>query len=90
MALLDVVETGQERVNELRTELDRARVALDRTDAVLAVADGTLERAEAAIVSSRRWGPVLAVALGVAVVGAVAFIVIRRRSQREAADGLDA
>ncbi|MHB1067393.1 MAG: hypothetical protein ACYC2Z_08210 [Candidatus Nanopelagicales bacterium] len=90
MALLDVVGTGQERVNELRTELDRARVALDRTDAVLAVADGTLERAEAAIASGRRWGPVLAVALGAAVVGAVAFIVIRRRSRREAADGLDA
>ena len=90
MALLDVVGTGQERVNELRTELDRARVALDRTDAVLAVADGTLERAEAAITSGRRWGPVLAVVLGAAVVGAVAFIVIRRRSRREAADGLDA
>lgn len=79
MTLLEVVETGQDRVEDLRVELDRARTALDRTDAVLAVADDTLGRAEAAITTSRRWGPVLAVAVGVAVVAVVAVVVIRRR-----------
>ena len=42
MALLEAVETGQERVSDLRGELGRVRDALDRTDAVLAVADDSL------------------------------------------------
>lgn len=62
MALLDIVENGQERVSGLREELDRARDALDRTDAVLAITDATLERAEIAIVASRRWGKFVALA----------------------------
>lgn len=86
MTLLEAVETGQERVGDLRQELDRARTALDRTDAVLAVADDTLGRAEVAITTSRRWGPVLAIAVGVAVVAVVAVVVLRRR---QATSGFD-
>ncbi len=80
MDLLEVVESGQERVSDLRGELDRARDALDRTDAVLAFTDASLERAEVAIVASRRWGRIAAIAVGVAVVGVVAYVIIRRRS----------
>lgn len=86
MTLLEAVETGHERVGDLREELDKARVALDRTDAVLAVADDTFSRAEAAITSSRRWGPVVAVVAGVAVVAVVALVVIKRR---QATTGFD-
>lgn len=78
MALLEAVESGQMRVEDLRHELDRARDALDRTDAVLAVADDTLERAEVAIVAGRRWGRLVVLAAGVVAVGAVAFVVIKR------------
>lgn len=79
MALLDVVEQGQERVSDLRAELDKAREALDRTDSVLAFTDATLERAEITIVASRRWGRFVALAVGIAVVGTVAYVVIKRR-----------
>ncbi len=80
MDLLEVVESGQERVSDLREELDRAREALDRTDAVLAFTDASLERAEVAIVAGRRWGRIAAVAVGLVVVGVVAYVVIKRRS----------
>ena len=83
MALLDVVETGHARVTDLRVELDRARDALDRTDAVLAFTDSTLGRAEAAIVGGRHWGRLVALAVGVVVVGAVVFVVIKRRSSSD-------
>jgi len=79
VTLLDVVEQGQERVGDLRAELDRARDALDRTDSVLAFTDATLERAEGTIVAGRRWGRFAALAVGVVVVGAVAYVVIKRR-----------
>ena len=79
MALLDVVETSHSHVADLQEELAKARVALDRTDAVLAVADDGLARAEEAIVAGRRWAPVLGIALGVVVVGVVAVAIIRRR-----------
>jgi hypothetical protein len=79
MALLEAVESSQVRVHDLRHELDRARDALDRTDAVLAVADDTLGKAEVAIVQGRRWAPMLAVAAGVVVVGVVAFAIMKRR-----------
>lgn len=81
MALLEAVENGQVRVTELRGEVDRARDALDRTDALLAVADDSLARAEVAIVTGRRWAPVVVV-LGVVVVGAAAFVVLRRMRRR--------
>ena len=83
MALLEAVETGQERVSDLRGELGRVRDALDRTDAVLAVADDSLARAETAIVAGRRWGPTVAVVVGVAVVGVAVLIVVRRRRSRQ-------
>lgn len=84
MALLDVVGTGQEHVTDLREELDKVRDALDRTDAVLGVADDALLKAESAIATSRRWGPTLAVVVGVAVLAGVAVVVWRRR---RSADG---
>ena len=79
MALLDVVESGQVRVNDLRGEIDRARDALDRTDAVLAITDSALGKAEVAIVGGRRWGRLAALAVGVVVVGAVVYVVVKRR-----------
>ena len=80
MALLEVVETSQEHVVELRHELDKVRDALDRTDAVLAIADETLMRAEGAIIQSRRWAPVVLGVVGLLAVGVTVAIVIRRRS----------
>ena len=85
MAILEMVETGHGHVTDLRHELDRVRDALDRTDAVLAVTDDTLVKAESAIESTRRATPFLLVGLGLAVVG-VAAIVLWRRSQRNADD----
>jgi hypothetical protein len=82
MALLEAVESGQVRVTQLRGEIDRARDALDRTDAVLAVADDSLARAEVAIVTGRRVAPVVVVAVGVLFVGAAAFLVMRRMRRR--------
>ena len=80
MVLLEVVETSQEHVVELRHELDKVRDALDRTDAVLAIADETLMRAEGAIIQSRRWAPVVLGVVGLLAVGVTVAIVIRRRS----------
>jgi ElaB/YqjD/DUF883 family membrane-anchored ribosome-binding protein len=83
MALLEVVESSQSRVHDLRHELDKAREALDRTDAVLATADEGLVRAESAIVTTKKWTPVgLAVIGAVLVVGVAAVILIRRRRHR--------
>lgn len=79
MSLLDVVESNQGHVTDLREELGRVRAALDRTDAVLGVADETLERAEVAIKSSRTWGPIVLAVLGAAVIGAGVVIVMRKR-----------
>ncbi|MBU6243911.1 MAG: hypothetical protein KGP12_01720 [Actinomycetales bacterium] len=79
MALLDVVQTGEEQVSDLREELDRFRRALDRTDAVLSFADESLERAEVVIASSRRWVPIVIGVFGVAAVGATVYLVMRKR-----------
>jgi hypothetical protein len=87
MSLLDVVESNQGHVTDLREELGRVRAALDRTDAVLGVADETLERAEVAIKSSRTWGPIVLAVLGAAVIGAGVVIVMRKR--RHSADEAD-
>ena len=84
MALLEVVESSQGRVNDLRQELEKARVALDRTDAVLASADEGLVKAESAIVTTKKWTPVGAAVLGgLVVIGVVAIVVIRRRRRRD-------
>ncbi len=88
MALLEAVETGQAHVTDLRGELDRVRDALDRTDAVLGVADDALLRAEAAINGGRRWAPVVGIAIGAALVGVAVVIVWRRRRRSEAVEGL--
>jgi len=84
MALLEVVETSHEHVSDLRHELDRVREALDRTDVVLGITDDTLERAEHAIVTSRRVAPYLAVVAGVAALATAGYLVWRsRRSSRD-------
>ena len=87
MSLLDVVESNQGHVTDLREELGRVRAALDRTEAVLGVADDTLERAEVAIKTSRTWGPIVLAVLGAAVIGAGVVIVMRKR--RHSAEGAD-
>jgi hypothetical protein len=87
MALLEAVEHSQGRVNDLRHELGKARDALDKTDAVLATADEGLIKAEAAIVTTKKWTPVgLAVIGTVIVVGVAAVIVLRRRRRRDDLD----
>jgi hypothetical protein len=87
MALLEVVQTGEEQVSDLREELDRFRRALDRTDAVLNFADESLEKAEVVIASSRRWVPIVIGVVGVAAVGATVYLVMRKR--RRSADDPD-
>ena len=69
-----MVETGHGHVTDLRHELDRVRDALDRTDAVLAVTDDTLVKAESAIESTRKATPFLLVGLGIAVVGVTGWL----------------
>jgi len=87
MALLEVVEAGQGRVSDARHELDRVRDALDRTDAVLGVADDALDKAESAIVTGRHWAPYVAIGIGVAAVAVVALVVWRRRGRDEFSEG---
>ena len=76
VALLEVVEASQGRVTDLRHELDRAREALDRTDAVLSTA-----------VNTRRWGPRAFLVIGaVALVGVAALVIMKRRGRGEIID----
>lgn len=82
MAILEVVESGHEHVLDLRHELGRVREALDRTDAVLGVTDDALERAEHAIETSRRMGPYVLAAVGIAAVAVGAAIIWRSRRRR--------
>ena len=79
MALLEVVEAGHHHVLDVRHELDNVRAALDRTDAVLGVADDALMRAESGIVTSRRIAPYVLVGVGLAVATVVAIGIMRRR-----------
>jgi hypothetical protein len=83
MAILEVVETGHDHVVDLRHELDRVRDVLDRTDAVLSVTDDALVRAESAIVTTRRWGPYVALGIGLTAVAVTAVVVWRRRQRRD-------
>ena len=83
MTLLDVVQTGEEQIGDLREELGRFRTALDRTDAVLNFADESLEKAEVVIASSRRWVPIVIGVVGVAAVGATVYLVLRRRRRSQ-------
>ena len=89
MALLDVVQSGEEELGDLRSELTRVRRALDKTDAVLEFADDTLEKAEAVIVNSRTWVPIVVGVAGVvggAAIGATVYLVLRKRRQRQQDD----
>ncbi len=81
MAMLELVEAGQVRVDEARHELGRVREVLDRTDAVLAVTDDALESAESAIVTTRRATPYVLIGLGLVAVLAVGIIIWRRRQE---------
>lgn len=83
MAILEVVESGHGHVTDLRHELDRVRDALDRTDAVLAVTDDTLAKAESAIVSTRKVAPYVAAGVVFAVVAVAAVVVWRRRQRHD-------
>jgi hypothetical protein len=83
MALLEAVQTGEEGLEDLRSELSRVRRALDRTDAVLEFADDTLERAESVIVNSRRWVPIVVGVASVAAIGATVFLVMRKRRRQQ-------
>lgn len=83
MALLEAVQTGEEGLDDLRSELSRVRRALDRTDAVLEFADDTLERAELVIVNSRRWVPIVVGVASVAAIGATVFLVMRKRRRQQ-------
>ncbi len=87
MALLEAVESGHAHVVDLRGELGRVREALDRTDAVLGVADDAFVRAESGIVATRRIAPIAAVALGVAALAVIGVSVwaMRRRAHRQEA-----
>ena len=86
MALLEFVETNQQHVVDLREELDRVRTALDRTDAVLGVADQTLHRAEEVVKSGRRWGPIALAVTAAVVAGVVVAVVLRNRRQAAGRD----
>jgi len=83
MALLEAVQTGEEGLGDLRTELTRVRRALDRTDAVLEFADDTLQRAEVVIVHGRKWVPVAIGVVAVAAIGATVFLVMRKRRRSQ-------
>lgn len=84
MAILEAVESSHGHVTDLRHELDRVRDVLDRTDAVLGVTDEALVKAESAIVTTRRWGPYVALGIGVAAAAVVAIVIIRRRQSADA------
>lgn len=79
MALLEAVVEGHTHVVELQGELTRVRDALDRTDAVLTVADRTLTQAEHAIENSRRIAPYAAGAVALVVASGIAFAIWRSR-----------
>ena len=80
MALMEAIADGQVRVETLREELGKVRHALDNTDAVLGVADNSLEIAEEVIEEARKVLPVI-IAVGVAITAtAVTVYLLRRRN----------
>jgi hypothetical protein len=95
MTVVSSLEASETRVEDLRADIARVRAALDHTDAILGVAEtwmgragNAFERAESALVVSRRWAPRVALVVGVAAVAATAIgvsVYVWRRSaaQRE-------
>jgi hypothetical protein len=64
---------------DLRQEFDRLHDALDRRERELVgIADEARDKVEAVVTSDSRRAPIVAVAVGVTVLGVVAFIVWRR------------
>ena len=83
MALMEAIADGQVRVETLREELSKVRHALDNTDAVLGVADNSLEIAEEVIEEARRLMPVI-VAVSVAITATAATVyLLRKRNQNK-------
>ena len=83
MALMEVIADGQVRVETLREELGKVRHALDNTDAVLGVADNSLEIAEEVIEEARKVLPVL-IAVTIAITATAATIyLLRKRNQNK-------
>ena len=84
MLVIDALSEGQLRVEEFRDELGKARHVLDNTDAVLVMADETLQAAEEALEEARRAMPVI-IAVAVVTTAAVVGIYLwrRRSSDRE-------
>ncbi len=84
MSVIDALSEGQLRVEEFRDELGKVRHVLDNTDAVLVMADETLQAAEEALEEARRAMPVI-IAVAVVTTAAVVGIYLwrRRSSDRE-------
>ena len=80
MALMEAIADGQVRVETLREELGKVRHALDNTDAVLGVADNSLEIAEEVIEEARRWMPVIIAASVAITATAVTVYFLRKRN----------
>ena len=84
MSVIAALSEGQVRVEEFRDELGKVRHVSDNTDAVLGMADETLQAAEEALEEARRAMPVI-IAVAVVTTAAVVGIYLwrRRSSDRE-------
>lgn len=86
MSMTESLRQKHEQVEKLRSDVASMREALDRTDKALAGTDEALLVAERTVEATRRYAPIIGVAIGVTVVGVVAFVVIRRRRARQHLD----
>ena len=95
MTMISTLEASETRVEDLRADIARVRSALDQTDAILGVAEtwmnragSAFERAESALVASRRWAPRVGLVLGITAVAATAIgvsVYVWRRSAAQRA-----
>lgn len=86
MSMTDTLRLRHEQVEKLRADVANMRDALDRTDRALAGTDEALLVAERTVAATRRFAPIIGVAIGVTAVGLVAIVVIRRRRARHDLD----
>lgn len=70
---------GQDRIELVRTEIGRAREAMERVDTGLLVAENILESTEKVIEASRRVFPVVVVVVGVVALGIGIGVLFSRR-----------
>ena len=96
MSTTQAMNPGVAHIPALRTDLERVRTILDRTDAVLGVADDALGKAEHASQllhesarEARKWGPVLVVVAGVAIIGVAGVLVWRNQRNRQRSKQVD-